>query len=69
MKAILIAAVLCVAGLLAGCATMSESAEEHDRRVRQQTALQMRMLADDLDAVFLLDHSSKLTDWHTVISE
>lgn len=67
MKGILIA-VLCVAGFLAGC-TMSESAQERDRRIRQQMALQMRMMVEDIDAVLLLDRSSRLTEWHARIGE
>ncbi|MCJ7544865.1 MAG: hypothetical protein MUP47_09960 [Phycisphaerae bacterium] len=68
MKGTLIAAILCVVGFLVGC-TMSESADEHNRRLRQQAALQMRMLVEDVDAVLLLDRSSSLTDWHTRISK
>jgi hypothetical protein len=64
MKGALIAAVLCVAGFLAGC-TVTETAAEHDRRIRRQTDLQWRMFTDDLDAVLLLDRNTKLTDWYT----
>ena len=68
MKGIVITAVLCVIGLLAGC-TMSETAEEHNRRLRQQTAMQMRMMVEDLDAVLLLDRTSSLTEWHSRIGD
>jgi hypothetical protein len=64
MKGVLIAAVLCIAGFLAGC-TVTETAAEHDRRIRRQTDLQWRMMMDDIDAVLLLDRSSKLSEWYT----
>jgi hypothetical protein len=66
MKGILIAAILCIAGLLAGC-TMSESAQERDQRIKQQWALQMRMMVEDIDAVLLLDRSSTLSQWDTYV--
>jgi hypothetical protein len=66
MKGILIAAIVCLAGLLAGC-TMAESATERDQRIKQQWALQMHMMVEDIDAVLLLDRSSSLSEWDTYI--
>jgi len=66
MKGIFIAAILCLAGLLAGC-TMAESAQERDQRIKQQWALQGRMMVEDIDAVLLLDRTSTLTEWESYI--
>jgi hypothetical protein len=69
MKRILIAAVLGVVALLGGCATPSESAQEHNQRIAQQWAMQMRMASEDLDAVLLLDRTNMTTEWETRIGE
>ena len=68
MKALIIGVILCAAAVLTGCApTMTETSDQHAQRINQQSELQMRMLAEDIDIVLLLDRSSSLTKWHSYI--
>ncbi len=66
MRTALMVAVLVVACLFAGC-TLSETTAERHRRIYQASQLQMRMLVYDMDAILLLDRSSRLTPWEVQI--
>jgi len=50
--------------LLAGCQTMTMDKEQQVRKYSRISDMNRRMLADDIDAVFLLDKPSQLTRWH-----
>lgn len=62
----LVVLVMVVGGLLAGC-TLTETARERNRRIRNIAGLQMRMLVEDIDTVLLLDRSSQLAFWNTQV--
>jgi len=64
MRTLLILLAVTLAGLLAGC-TMVETPSEHARRVVNVMEVDMRMAAEDLDYILLLDRNSRLSQWHT----
>jgi len=59
-------AVLAISGALSGC-TLTETAQERNRRIRNIASLQMRMLVEDIDAFLLLDRNSQLASWNTQV--
>jgi len=68
MRNALTVVVLVLICLVAGC-TLSETAEQRNRRISQSMELQARMMVYDIDAILLLDRSSRLTPWHVRIGE
>ena len=64
MRKALTLLIVSLLGLLAGC-TMVETPSEHAKRVTNVMDLDMRMAAEDLDYILLLDQSSRLNQWHT----
>ncbi len=58
--------VVALSGVFSGC-TLTETAQERNRRIRNVVALQMRMLVEDIDAVLLLDRNSQLSSWNTQV--
>ena len=67
MRNLLILLVLVMVGsfLLSGCASLTESRAERSRRIDQITELQMKMLVDDWDYIWLYERSTSNTQWHT----
>ena len=63
MKNVLIVLVLLAGAFLTGCG-LTDSLEERERRYSQITDLQLRMLVDDWDYVWLMDQNSNLTEFH-----
>ena len=57
---------LAVSSVLSGC-TLTETAQERNRRIRNVAALQMRMMVEDIDAFLLLDRNSQLASWNTQV--
>ncbi len=49
----------------AGCQTMTTDKEQQIRKYSRIADLNRRMLAEDVDAIILLDRPSRLTHWHT----
>jgi len=49
--------------LMTGC-TMTETPNARNRRIKQITDLQMRMLIEDWDYLWLYDRSTGMTQWH-----
>lgn len=65
MRRVLMAiAVLCVGFCLAGCQTMTNTKEQQIRKYSRMSEINRRLLAEDIDAIFLLDRSSQLTSYH-----
>jgi uncharacterized protein YceK len=62
MRNVLVLLIVTLA-MLAGC-TMVETPSEHARRVTNIMDLNMRMAAEDLDYILLLDKNSRLNQWH-----
>ncbi|RPI62219.1 MAG: hypothetical protein EHM48_04435 [Planctomycetaceae bacterium] len=64
MKSLLMIAVLAMGTLLAGCDTLIESSQERSRRINLQNNLQMKMIVEDWDYLWLQERNSRLTQWH-----
>ena len=68
MKKLLSLSILCLAmfftGALAGC-TVTETQAQRNTRLKSITDLQMRMLVEDWDYLWLYERSSGMTQWHT----
>ena len=63
MTKLLVILLLAAAVLTVGC-TLTESANESNRRLAIITDLNVRMMVDDLQAIWLYDRVSRLTEWH-----
>ena len=64
-KLLLPIALLLMAAILAGCGPgLVDTQAQRERRVRQITDLQWRMLMDDFDYFMLIEHNSYLTEYH-----
>ena len=65
MKRLIILLVL-IAGsfVLSGC-TMTETKADRHRRLRLITNLQARMLVEDWDYLWLMEHNTETTPWHS----
>lgn len=65
MRRILIAmVVLCVGFCLTGCQTMVSTKEQQIQKYSRMSDINRRLLAEDIDAIFMLDKSTQLTSWH-----
>ncbi len=65
MKRLVILVVLIVGSfVLSGC-TMTETKAERHRRERLIANLQFRMLVEDWDYLWLMEHSTEMTQWHS----
>lgn len=69
MKKLGIVLVLLLVGLLAGCRTPAESADERSLRIDQISQQQWRMFVDDWDYFWLLDRTTRLTRYHVEIGD
>ena len=69
MKTLGIVLVLLLVGLLGGCRTPAESADERSLRISQKTKQEWRMFVDDWDCFCLLDRSTRLTRYHVEIGD
>ncbi len=67
MKKLMMLLVIAIAGsfLFSGCSGLSDSRAERSRRIKQITELQMKMLVDDWDYLWLYERNSRNTQWHT----
>ncbi len=65
MKKLLILLVLVLVGYVAAGCTMTETAAQRRRRISQITDLQLRMLVEDWDYLWLYERNSGATPWHT----
>jgi len=64
MKKAAIALVLIVSSLFVGCNSLVETWPERKGRYNQQFDLQMKMVVEDWDYIWLTERSSRLTQWH-----
>jgi hypothetical protein len=55
--------VLLLAVTLTGC-TVMESPADRGRRYANITEMNLRMMGDDWDTIWLYDHNSRLSRWH-----
>ena len=56
---------IALAGLtLGGCQSMTRNKEQQARKHDRVTDINMRLLAEDFDAIMLLDKPSALSKWH-----
>lgn len=68
MKTALVAVILILGSLLAGCCgNLIETPKERERRICLQTELQFKMLVDDWDYLWLQERASRLTQWHPYV--
>ena len=68
MKKLAMVVILLAGTLMCGCgSTMTETPPEHSRRIALQNDLQMKMLVEDWDTFWLLDHNSSLSQWHPYV--
>jgi len=51
----------------AGCQTVTRTKEQQIRKYSRIADLNRRMLAEDIDALLLLDEPSSLTQWHVPV--
>jgi len=63
MKKLILLLVLLGVLTSTGC-TLTETAAERRRRTYQITNLQMRMMVEDWDYIWLYDHNTQMTQWH-----
>jgi hypothetical protein len=49
---------------LCGCQTMTRDPDQQIRKYSRISEMNRRMMADDLDALLLLDRGSNLTPWY-----
>jgi hypothetical protein len=64
LKYSIMAILLGVTVLASGCQTMTSDSEQQIRKYSRIADLNRRMLADDVDAILLLDRPSNLSQWH-----
>ena len=64
MRKLLVVLVFCLGSFVVGCSVL-DTAAQRTRRVNQTTDLQMRMLMDDWDYIWLYDRTSALSQWHS----
>ena len=65
MRKIMIAVLVLTLGfVLSGCQTMTRDSEQHIQKYSRISDLNRRMLAEDVDAILLLDDPSTLSWWH-----
>ena len=65
MKKLLIMFVLILVGVSSTGCTLTETSAERKIRIRQITKLELKMLVEDWDYLWLNDHSSGTTQWNT----
>ncbi|MEW6250703.1 MAG: hypothetical protein AB1716_08635 [Planctomycetota bacterium] len=51
--------------LASGCATLTMTPEESANMTKSVVRTDMRALADDWNMIWLMDHQTRLTRWHT----
>lgn len=64
LKVMITALLVCSAVFLSGCQTVTRNKEEQIRKYSRISDLNRRMLAEDMDAILLLDRPSSLTRWN-----
>jgi len=52
--------------ILSGCETMTRDSEMQIRKYSRIAEINRRLLAEDIDAILLLDQPSRLTQWPVV---
>lgn len=67
MKKVAMALVLLVGTLVTGCSTLVETAPERSGRIAMQNKFQMKMAVEDWDYLWLMERSSRLTQWHPTV--
>ena len=50
--------------LISGCQTMTMDKEQHIRHLSRVSAHHKRMLAEDVDSIFMINRPSRLSNWH-----
>lgn len=65
MKKVLTIVVICLGMMMAGCSTLVNSPDERNRRISQIWDVETRMLVDDWDAFWLVDHNTRTTRYHS----
>jgi len=65
-KAVLVGMLIVMAAgfLLTGCATVVESPDVRNRRTKEISDLQMRMMVEDWDYIWLYERNTGMTQWH-----
>ena len=63
-KKLMVTGLLGLGLMLGGCATLTRDEDQQRRRYSRLTDLHKRLLAEDIDSVFLLDQPSSLTHWY-----
>jgi len=48
-----------------GCATLTKTADENANQVKASWRTDMRAMADDWNMIWLTDHETRMTRWHT----
>ena len=64
LKKMVIIGVVLVAVCIGGCQTMTRDSDQQAQKYSRISELNRRMLAEDIDAILLLDRPSNLTPWH-----
>ena len=59
---------VCLCGLFVGCGTLDSPSERYNRygRISRTNA---RQLVDDWDYFWLMDRSSRMTEWHPRVTK
>lgn len=64
LRAIVLSLLISAGVFLTGCQTMARDEEQQVRKYSRISDVNRRLLAEDVDAIFLLDRPSRLTHWH-----
>ena len=67
MKRLLVVLLVLGSMVMGGCASVTQTPQERDRRILQLSNLQMKMLVEDWDYLWLVDHNTRTTPWHSRI--
>ena len=64
IRLLIVALLLCAALLLGGCQTLTSDSAQETQKYSRIADLNRRMLTDDMNAVFLLERPSRLSNFH-----
>ena len=65
MRKWLLVGLLAGLALVTGCATVTKTSKENLNTYRSIAELDVREIGDDWNLIWLVDHQTRLTKWHT----
>ena len=64
LKKLLIISLVCMGMMLCGCQTLTRDPEQQNQKYSRIADLNRRMLAEDIDAILMLERQSNLSPYH-----